>query len=82
MKYIKRPEQLERSRKSLNESVKSELLDERKNAAKETARKILESKKKRPSKKLDERAEMNIKNIDWLELNELGESERNAWRWT
>jgi len=71
MKYIKRPEQLERSRKSLNESVKSELLDERKNAAKETARKILESKKKRPSKKLDERAEMNIKNIDWLELNEL-----------
>lgn len=61
------------NKKSLHESISSEIKQDRIAKAKSVAKKIMESKKNKSldKKRLNERAEMNIKNIDLIELHEL-----------
>lgn len=57
---------------SLNEAIDNEIKSNRIDRAKDKAKQILESKKNNAGKKvLNERAEMNVKKIDTIELNEL-----------
>ena len=61
------------NKKSLHESISLEIKQDRIAKAKSVAKKIMESKKNKSfgKKRLNERAEMSIKNIDLIELHEL-----------